>query len=332
MTFYPSTPDATTASPVIVSPGQEVPGIDIQLRKTRVYTVQGKVTGLPRGRRCSVSMQPQDTVSSGNFGMGRGAVVRPDDSTFVFRGVPPGRYILLATVDNRLSARQEVTIGDGDLEGLVVPITDPGAVKGKVQVEGGGSKAPALKGIRVSLTPVDGTPMNLPNANTSDDGSFSLDDVPADRYKVNCSPLDSAYLKTVRWSGQVSNDGIVEMAGGGSATLELIFARTTAVVDGDVKSADDQPAPSIPVLLAPLSGRESDFRIAMTDQTGHFSMKGMAPGSYAALATDTQIFGMPDAGLLKALEKITTPVVVEENGHATVSLKIVPEAAIDAAQ
>jgi hypothetical protein len=122
------------------------------------------------------------------------------------------------------------------------------------------------------------------------------------------------------------------MAGGGSATLELIFARTTAVVDGDVKSADDQPAPSIPVLLAPLSGRESDFRIAMTDQTGHFSMKGMAPGSYAALATDTQIFGMPDAGLLKALEKITTPVVVEENGHATVSLKIVPEAAIDAAQ
>ena len=44
----------------------------------------------------------------------------------------------------------------------------------------------------------------------------------------------------------------------------------------------------------------------MTDQNGHFSAKGVAPGSYTALATDATIFSMPDAALLKALEKVTT--------------------------
>jgi hypothetical protein len=317
----------------MLSAGQEMPGVDIQLRKTRTYAVQGKIAGVQKGHRYSLSMQPMDAMSSGNFGMGRAASVRPEDGVFTFRGVSPGRYTMIAMVESRVGARQDVTIGDGDLDGLVVAIMDPGVVKGRVQIEASGiQKSPSLKGLRISFTAVDGIAMNQPNASTTDDGSFTIEDFPADRFKVNCSPLEGAYLKTIRWGGQISNDGIVEMSAGGTGNLDLIFAPTSAVIDGDVKTADDQPAPQAPVLLAPTSHRDSDFRLVMADRNGHFTAKSMAPGSYVALSTDATIFSMPDAAFLKALEKLTTGVSVEENGHATVSLKLVPEAVVEAAQ
>jgi len=336
-TFYPSAADATTAAPVLLTAGQEVTGMDIQLRKTRTYTVRGKIAGFQQGRRYSLAMQPQESGSgagggSGNLGTGRAAAVRPEDGTFTISGVAPGRYSLVAVADNRVGARQEVMIGDGDLEGLVIAILEPGAIKGKVQIDAGATKPPSLKGIRISLSPVDGIPMNLPNAITGEDGSFSMEEVSADRYKVNCSPVVGAYLRSIRWGGQISNDGTVEMPAGGSAVLELGFAATSAVIEGDVKTSDDQPAAGIPVLLVPASGRESDFRVMMADQKGHFSSKGMAPGNYTALSTDASIFSMPDAEFLKGIAKLTTPVNVEENGRATVTLKMVPEAVIEATQ
>ena len=113
--------------------------------------------------------------------------------------------------------------------------------------------------------------------------------------------------------------------------LELEFAATSAQIDGDVK-AGDQPAPGASILLVPANRHESDFRFMMADQHGHFSATGVAPGGYTALAADTAIYDMPDPALLKALEKFTAYVLVDRNGQATVSLKLIPEAEIEAAQ
>lgn len=332
MTFYPSAPDVTAASAIAVSAGQEASGMDIQLHKTRIFTVEGRVAGFQRGHRVSISIQPQDTSSSMPFGMGRAASIRQENGDFTFRGVNAGQYTLIAMVNNHVGAHQEISVGDADLTGIVVTLSEPGNIKGRVLFDGGTTaKPPVLKGLRVSLPPVDTIPMNNPNANTADDGSFSMEEVPADRFKVNCSPIESAYLKTIRWNGQVANDGTVEMTGGGTATLELVFAPTSAEIDGDVKMGDD-PAPGATVLLVPASRRESDFRFLMADQNGHFSAKGVAPGGYTALALDTAIFGMPDPALLKALEKFSTSATVDQSGQTTVSLKLIPEAEIEAVQ
>ena len=332
VTFYPSAPDVTAAGAVVLNAGDEASGRDIQLRKTRVFTVQGKVAGFQSGPRVSLSMQPQDASSSEPFGMGGAASIRQEDGTFTFRGVTPGRYRLVAMTNNRVDGRQEISVGDSDVTGIVVTLTEPGSVKGKVLFDAASTaKPPGLKGLRVSLTPVDGIPMNVPNANTADDGSFGMQEVPADRFKVNCSPLDGSYLKTIRWNGQVVNDGTVEVIGGGSSMLELEFAATSAQIDGDVKTGD-QPAPGASILLVPANRHESDFRFMMADQNGHFSAKGVAPGGYTALAADTAIYDMPDPALLKALEKFTAYVSVDQNGQATVSLKLIPEAEIEAAQ
>ena len=70
----------------------------------------------------------------------------------------------------------------------------------------------------------------------------------------------------------------------------------------------------------------------MSDQNGHFAAKGIAPGGYTALAVETAIYGMPDAALVKALEKFSAFATVDRNGQATVSLKLIPEAEIEAVQ
>src|SRR6185503_20253495 len=49
-TYYPSTPDQLQAIPVDVTSGNEMRGIDIRLRKTRVFRIRGTVAGLPGGR------------------------------------------------------------------------------------------------------------------------------------------------------------------------------------------------------------------------------------------------------------------------------------------
>jgi protocatechuate 3,4-dioxygenase beta subunit len=329
-TFYPSSAEPSGAAPVTLAPGQEIPGVDIQLRRTRTYTVQGKVNGMQQGGRYSIALQPQESILSGSFGLNRTSAVR-EDGSFLFRGVSPGRYTLTAVVENRVGARQDLSIGNGDLDGLVIAIADPGTVKGRVQMEPGSAK-PTVRGVRVSLEIADGSTMSYPNASSGEDGTFLIASVSPDRYRLSVSPVEGAYLKTVRWGGQEVNDGTVEMPQGGNMNLDLVFANTKAQIDGDVKTADDQPAPNTAVLLMPASHRNSDFRLTMTDQNGHFAAKGMAPGSYAALATDASIFTLPDSVFLKALERLTTSVTVEENGQATVQLKLVPEAAVEAVQ
>lgn len=331
LTFYPSATEAAGASPVSVAPGQELLGVDLQLRKTRIYKVQGRLSGAQKGGRYSVSMQPFDAMLSGSFGLNQTAAVRPEDWSFAFRGAAPGRYTLTAMAENRIGSRQEITIGSGDLEGLVLPILEPGTIKGRIIVEAEGNK-PNAKGVRISLVPAEGTPMNAPNASSGDDGSFTMNDVSADRYHVICSPVEGTYLKTIRLGGQIVNDGTIELTAGGSATLDLVFAATSAVIEGDVKTSDDQPAAGATVLLLPASMRDSDFRMTMADQNGHFTAKGMAPGSYSAIATDAPIFSLPDAQWVKALEKVTTSVNLDENGHATAALKLMPETAIEALQ
>lgn len=260
-------------------------------------------------------------------------MARGDDGSFRLHAVVPGLYSLIAAVDNHVGARQEISIGDSDMDGVILTITDPGNVKGRVQIEPSGApNSPSVKGLRVSLNPMGAGPMNVPNASTGDDGSFTMDEVLADRYKVNSSPLEGAYLKTIRWNGQVSNDGTVDVSGSGTASLELTFASTTALIEGDVKTADDKPAAGARVVLVPTSKRESDLRTISADQNGHFVAKNVAPGTYTVLAPDADIFGMPDAEFLKGLEKQSTSVTVDEKGHATTTLKVISAAEIEAAQ
>lgn len=91
-TFYPSAPDVTSATPVVVAAGQETSGRDLQLRKSRVFSVQGRVAGFQKGQRISLSLMPAETSSGSFFEMNRSSTLRQEDGSFAFRDIAPGRY------------------------------------------------------------------------------------------------------------------------------------------------------------------------------------------------------------------------------------------------
>jgi len=325
-TYYPSGADSSGAAAILVSAGQEAPGMDIQLRRTKVVSVSGRVSGMQSGTRYSISLVPKDQGSAG--GASRGAVVRQEDSTFTLHGVSPGTYWLLLIPAGHVTTKQELVVGESDIEGLTVPVLETSTVKGKIILPA----STESRGLRLTLQPTD-FEMFTPSATPGPDGNFTLDQVTPDRYRVTCFPPPGTYLKTVRWNNEVSNDQVIEVSGGGG-NLELTFEATTAQIEGDVKTADDQTAAGVRVLLIPDSRRASDFRLAMTDQNGHYLAKAVAPGAYTAVALETPTIGeMPDAELMKALAKDAVTVSVDENAHATApALKVVSQAQLESLQ
>jgi hypothetical protein len=71
-----------------------------------------------------------------------------------------------------------------------------------------------------------------------------------------------------------------------------------------------------------LSGR---FGSGATDQHGHFTIRGLAPGSYTLYAWQDLDEGVyRDADFLKSQEANGKTVKVEEGSHQTVELKLSP--------
>lgn len=46
-TYYPESIDQAASLPIDLQPGQEMPGIDIRMRKAQVYRIRRKIVGGP---------------------------------------------------------------------------------------------------------------------------------------------------------------------------------------------------------------------------------------------------------------------------------------------
>ena len=123
--------------------------MDIQLRRTKVVSVSGRVSGMQSGTRYSISLVPKDQGSAG--GASRGAVVRQEDSTFTLHGVSPGTYWLLLIPAGHVTTKQELVVGESDIEGLTVPVLETSTVKGKIILPA----STESRGLRLTLQPTD---------------------------------------------------------------------------------------------------------------------------------------------------------------------------------
>jgi hypothetical protein len=87
-------------------------------------------------------------------------------------------------------------------------------------------------------------------------------------------------------------------------------------IDGSVLNDSGQPLPGVQAVLVPDRNREHTelFKVATTDQTGHFSMRGLAPGDYKLFAWETlESFAYFDPELLKQSESQAKAVHIVES-------------------
>jgi hypothetical protein len=352
--YYPNTSDETAASTIDVAPGGEVQAIDFVIAPVPLHRVRGRVV-YESNNEPAMSARVQWLTATGaspaqpspedGFGAlfgGESPVTSVECCEGSFEiGLPSGSYTLVAAVNN-LNARTAVTVGEGDIDGIILSLGRGFKMAGRVTFEGRAPSAQELDNFRLGLAmdpPVNGLVPDsystiLPTLAFTIDagrGDFRLAVAPllpvpgAFRFTPpNNSPaLKDMFVKSIRLGEfDVLNNGL-HLEGPTQQTLEVVIGIATGSLEGRVIGQDRQPLANVTVALVPAAAqRRTDLmRSASSDSSGQFRLTGVPPGEYVAFAIDGPDDGEwqnPDT--LPSLEAKGTPVRITEGTPARAEL------------
>jgi Carboxypeptidase regulatory-like domain len=253
---------------------------------------------------------------------------------FEVAGLLPGKYLVIASGSvekqdrRRVEGLAEVEVVDADLDSVNVVIKRGSDVRGRVLMEG--SKA-LPKHLTIFLQLVDpdfGTPGG--NVRVRADGAFDVLNIADGTYGIGAySECAECYVKSAKRDGTDQLEKGVQIVGGISQVIEVVYSNRSGSVDGVVTKGDQLPATGATVLLVrdppPLHGKLTRFKEGTTDQYGHFTIRGVAPGKYKAFAFATApgFDEFTDPEFMRPLESKGESVSIEENGKQTLQLKLI---------
>ena len=324
-TYYPGSTDFAQASAIDLRAGDEMP-VNFSLVPSRSYRVRGRVTGIPASQKPMVQL-----ISKGMGQTMNGADVSPDGQ-FEIRGVAPGSYaitVFTGAEGQILSARERVSVVAADVEGLKLTPVPPFTVSGIVRFD---ARVPKdLMQCTVYLRAVDDDDSAsgagaASSARLDRFGNFQWTSVMPGTYTAQFNGDDDPdlFLKYVR-IGASNTDGSFRLTG--QTSLEVVVSPQGGVLEGAVQD-NDKPASNVAVVAVPEEKYRKvteRYRAGTTDQNGHFTIRGLAPGSYAVFAWQDLDDGLyNDAAFLKSQESNGLSVKVEEGSRQKIELKVAP--------
>ncbi|MBV9761332.1 MAG: carboxypeptidase regulatory-like domain-containing protein [Acidobacteriaceae bacterium] len=334
-TFYPKSLDLEGATALEIAGGQDAPDVTIQLRRAAAYHIRGKIEGMASGatsRAPSISLGPRGGVGSD----GMGEVARPQaDGTFDIAKVVPGSYTLNVTgTDNsatqqgarssrtRLLARQDVDVGAGDVNGIVLAVIPLVNLSGRIALEG--QDNPSWSGVRVNLLPIGAAAgSGFQTVAVQADGSFALENVAPGEYLVRTAGIPTgSYVKSVSYNRQdITNNG-VDLTQGGGGEIEIVLRTGTGEVDGTL-TADAIPATTMMVLAPENPAADgSGLLLGSQQSAGGFVIRNVSPGRYYAFAVERWSPVWQNSDFVRQIENQGVSVDLPENGHLQVQLSL----------
>jgi hypothetical protein len=353
-TYYPSAIEASEAASITVAAGAEVRGIEIRLRKERVFQVSGKLVDARTGEPVNI---PLGWLHSGSEAARDYAVAR--NGVFNFADRLPGGYLIVPgpnTITNEQnysakghSLRYPVTITDHDIRDLVVPVGPGVALAGTIfdetgvpvsqmfaprQAPSANSASAIARHPNVRLQALDNVFGYQPPAiQSKDDGSFEVRDLAMDRYHITVDGYPSgSYVKSIRLGSQEVKNGIVDLTAGGGA-LQIVVSSKAADISGTVHNDKGDPVADVTLTVFPASvDSNSAMNLSRADQNGHFKAVGLTPGEYRIIAWEEMDFNQINDPDFRALfDDFATTVKVGENSHEIADVKMVTREAMQAA-
>jgi protocatechuate 3,4-dioxygenase beta subunit len=361
-TYFPNAQDSMAAVPVDLAAGSELSGIDIRLRKTRVFRVRGKVANVPAatatasaagggggrggmggpgmgmGGSVMVTLVPQDGARPG----GPGSAARAPDYAFEIRGISPGSYTLIATTGNPgggpggpggraggstggqtgMMAVQQVHVGNNHLEGLVLNLSAGAEIQGTVKIEDT-SAPPAVSNLNIALRPSIQSG-GAPRVKVADDLSFTLSGVSPLPAAVNVTGIpDGCYVKSIRFGGQEVPDDGISMASGG--IMQVILSATAGTITATIADKDGNPVQGATVALYQKDAPVASAKSASSNESGTASFKGLKPADYLVIAwEDIPSGAYLDPLFVKPYESRGETVKVGASSQQAVQVKVIP--------
>ena len=258
-----------------------------------------------------------------------------DDGSFELVGVTPGSYFVtvLPMQGSQVSAgKSPVDVIKENVDNVTLVLSSPTAINGSIEVEPiAGQQESAqnnqkinLSSMRIQVTAMEGISLNTPNGLVKEDGSFVLERVTPDKYRIGAYGLPQGlWLKSIR-SGDldVMESGID--LNGGSGNIVITLGRGAGTLSGTVQNAKQQPASGSTVTLVPGTLKEDRFdllKVISTDQNGQFTLQGIPPGEYKLFAWAEMEQGRyMDPEFLKPYESKAKKITVKVNGTEQVQI------------
>ena len=336
-TYYPGTSDRGQASPIQLHPGDEFP-VNFSLTPSPSFSVRGQVVNLPPRTTATIMLQSRDSRTFTSVG-----TEMHKDGSFLIRDVSPGSYTIMASVEGSpvpMTAQQSFEVGANSVDGLRLA-PQPGAViRGQLRLDGGGNLSRfGREGLYLVLQAAGseesdamfqaGTKFsNL--AHVGPDGAFEWADVPPGNYYVRIMGDSGTnadwFLKTVLAGGHDVNDSGISVSGG-MVVLDVVVSANGGAVDGMVADAKGEPVSNAVVVAVPearMRGREDRYRQTVSDQSGHFTLRGIPGGGYNLFAwerVDGQAYYNPE--FLKDYEGQGTALQLSEGDRKALQLRAI---------
>jgi hypothetical protein len=321
VTYHPAAINIQQAQVVRVDPGRETAGVNITLVARNSFGVSGTVLRQRDGTALAgvrVLLRNKESETGGALvpGMGQRTTFTDADGRWSFGNVMEGAYVVSALAplarsparsrlpgeepdreqlfrESRqrfLMAHEELTVAGADLNGLLLTISGPGSIVGRVETDDG---TPLPLGLVMFLELISkgsrpGPPLPV---RVRPDGTFNFSNVQGGDVYVGVvtSPDSKYFVKSIDANGDDPGRTPLKITEGTDAgPLRVVISQGMGTVNGRVLSENGtQGVSDIVVLLAPVESEKQRFRTAYlstrTSSDGTFSIAG-TPGEYFVFA------------------------------------------------
>lgn len=332
-TFYPGTSSPGSAAPLELRTSADMRGIDFTLVPAHQVNLRGRVFDALSNRPvpgARLRLAPRESGMQGVLFHKQTVTDNPKGS-FEFRNVTAGTYVLSANWSDKnekaYSARQTLSVGTSDMDGVDLVIAPGVDVPGRVRVED--NVQVKVTNLRVLSRPRDETMAPGVTASVEADGTFVLRNVLAGDYDLSLSGLPTnSYLKSARLgSDEVLDAGFSPPSGLPLGSLELTISPSGGRIKGVVQAEQGKPFDGALVALIPEPTRRRQdrlYRTTITDEYGGFNLQGIPPGDYKLFAwEDVEVSAYQDPDFLRAYEARGESLHVVGAGQYSVELKLI---------
>jgi len=321
--FYPGVLQLSQAEVASVGAGEETE-MDFTMRHIKTVTVSGRVIAAD-GKPANAMVQLDD-VGVQDYSMGHSPVSTDSDGRFTMKGVAPGSYFLMVMQQDSEAvyserARQKVEVGSDNIGSITVALGRGSEFHGQVTADGLSFDSAHIEYLNINLTSVGTDNWMGIGAQVKKDGTFDLKDVPDGDYAVMAFVQEKTgwFLKSARLGpDDILSEGLHVDKESSGGTIHIVLSSSGAQLEGSVVE-ENKPVVGAHVHISPdpqTPYNRLRWKIATSDQNGHFVISGITPGKYQVVARSPMTPGSAPA------RSHPQTVTLSEHGHEAVQLVI----------
>jgi hypothetical protein len=345
---------AAQAAPLTLDAGDERGGIDFQLQRVPMATIEGTVVNATGQATRNLQVTLADTAQNVP---GAGVLsARPDaEGRFRIANVQPGSYRLLARAQAgaaqpppdgrgggpppqlRLWGTLDVSVDGRNLSNVIVTLQQGLTLSGRIVFESAATQ-PAADSRRAMaiLQPIDQGPAVLAQtsrAQADASGRFTIPGVTPGMYRLTASAPGSGnsgwFVESALIDGQDALEFPFEIRPGGAVPSAVItLTDRQARLSGRIVGPGGRPASEQTLILYPAdarlwSGQSRRIRSTRPATDGQFSFQGIPSGDYRLAAmVDVEPGAWFDPAFLQEIDAASTPVRVADGEQKVQNLQV----------